>query len=498
MIPAEAHLDPRFKQFPNLQEDEYESILAVPILIRGEELEGALNVRTRAARAFEPAEIDLLVAIASQVAQTIEHAKLYESAQRRVHELEALARISEAVSESLYLEESLEAIVRTTMDSLGATGAALVLDDGRIAWPEGRPGAYAVRLPLRWKRRQIGELVCDRDTPFTPEDEALLEAIAHHAAVALEHGRAVLRGVLAQEIHHRVKNNLQTVASLLRLQARAADVDPRKALADSVNRILAIAAVHEVLTEHREDDVDLGELIDRLRSMLVQGLGAAKAVESDLEPVSLAGQRATALALVFSELFQNALEHGRAVMRGVLAQEIHHRVKNNLQSVASLLRLQARAENVDARKSLNDSVNRILAIAAVHEVLTEHREDDVDLGELVDRLRAMLVQGLVAGKDVSAELAPVSLAGHRATALALVFTELFQNALEHGGDRVSIALAQRNGDVILRIADDGAGIEGDAAGTGLSIVRALVRDELRGELALENDGGLRAEVVFPA
>ena len=375
MLAAGAHLDPRFKAFPNLREDEYESILAVPILAR-DVLEGALNVRTREPRDFTRAEIDLLLAIAAQVAQTIEHAKLYADAQARVSELEALAKISEAVSESLYLEESLEAIVKTTITAMGATGAALVLEDGKIAWPEGRAGAYAVRMPLRWKRRQIGELVCDRDTPFSADDEALLEAIAHHAAVALE--------------------------------------------------------------------------------------------------------------------------HGRAVMRGVLAQEIHHRVKNNLQSVASLLRLQARAENVDARKSLNDSVNRILAIAAVHEVLTEHREDDVDLGELVDRLRAMLVQGLVAGKDVSAELAPVSLAGHRATALALVFTELFQNALEHGGDHVSIALAQRNGDVILRIADDGAGIEGDGAGTGLSIVRALVRDELRGELALENDGGLRAVVVFPA
>ena len=69
-----------------------------------------------------------------------------------------------------------------------------------------------------------------------------------------------MRGVLAQEIHHRVKNNLQTVASMLRLQARSTDVDPRRALEDSVNRILAIAAVHEVLTERREDDVDLGEL----------------------------------------------------------------------------------------------------------------------------------------------------------------------------------------------------------------------------------------------
>ena len=374
MIPSKAHLDPRFKLFPNLPEDEYESILAVPILAR-EKLEGALNVRTREPRVFTEAEIDLLVAIASQVAQTIEHAKLYEAAQRRVHELEALARISEAVSESLYLEESLEAIVSTTVDSLGATGAALVLDDGRIAWPEGRAGAYAVRTPLRWKGRQIGELVCDRDVAFSDDDRSLLQAIAHHAAVALEHGRMALRGVLAQEIHHRVKNNLQTVASLLRLQAHAEGVEPRKALGDSVNRILAIAAVHEVLTEHREDAVDLAELLERLR--------------------------------------------------------------------------------------------------------------------------AMLVQGLVAGKEVNAQLAEIELAGQRATAVALVFSELLGNALEHGGRRVAIDLSRRDGDVVLAIADDGPGMDPDADGTGLSIVRALVRDELGGTLTFAGEHGLRAEVVFP-
>ena len=291
-------------------------------------------------------------------------------------ELEALAKISEAVSESLYLEESLEAIVETTMEAVGATGAALVLEDGNIAWPEGRAGKHAIRLPLRWKQRTIGELVCDRDTPFTEQERALLTSIAHHAAVALEHGRAVMRGVLAQEIHHRVKNNLQTVASLLRLQARSEDVDPRKALEDSVNRILAIAAVHEVLTERRDEVVDLDELLDRLRAMLVQGLGAEKHVE--------------------------------------------------------------------------------------------------------------------------AQLAHVSIAGGRATALALVFSELLQNALEHGGDSVRVELAQRDGEVVLAIADDGSGIDEDATGTGLSIVRALVRDELRGTLDLHSNGGLRAEVVFPA
>jgi two-component system, sensor histidine kinase PdtaS len=376
MVSVLAYPDPRFKAFPNLPEDEYQSILAVPILLR-DKLEGALNVRTREARQFTEAEIDLLLAIAAQVAQTIEHARLYEAAQRRVVELEALGRISEAVSESLYLEESLEAIVKTTMDAVGASGAALVLDDGRIAWPEGRSGAHAVRLPLRWKGRQLGELVCDRETPFNAEEQALLASIAHHAAVALEHGRAVMRLVVAQEIHHRVKNNLQTVASLLRLQARGADaVDPRRALDDSVNRILAIAAVHEVLTERRDEDVELDELIGRLRAMLVQGLGAGKSVEERLERVPLAGGRATALALVFSELLQNALEHG--------------------------------------------------------------------------------------------------------------------------GGAIRIELARRDGEIVLAIADDGAGLRDAPSGTGLSIVDALVRDELRGTLAFRDEDGLRAEVVFPA
>jgi two-component sensor histidine kinase/putative methionine-R-sulfoxide reductase with GAF domain len=377
MIESQAHLDPRFKNFPNLPEDQYESILAVPILTRDGTLEGALNVRTQLPRAFVDDEVDLLLAIAAQVAQSIEHAKLYAEAQRRVHELEALARISEAVSNSLYLEESLEAIVKTTMEALSATGAALVLDDGRIAWPEGVAGAYAMRQPLRWRGRQIGELVADRATPFTSADGELLASIATHAAVALEHGRAVMRGVLAQEIHHRVKNNLQTVASLLRLQARSADaIDPREALEHSVNRILAIAAVHELLTDRSDQDVDLADLIDRLRAMLVQGVGG--------------------------------------------------------------------------------------------------------------------------GKEVSATLETVALPGARATALALVFSELLQNALEHGGDRIAVELRVQNGDVVLAIEDDGAGVDSaEVSGTGLSIVRALVRDELRGTLDLRSHDGTRAEVVFP-
>ena len=160
MIESQAHLDPRFKHFPNLAEDEYESILAVPILTRDGTLEGALNVRTREPRAFVDDEVELLLAIAAQVAQSIEHAKLYAEAQRRVHELEALARISEAVSNSLYLEESLEAIVKTTMDALHATGAALVLDDGRM------PGPRVSRARMRFVSRCAG--VAGRSASSSP------------------------------------------------------------------------------------------------------------------------------------------------------------------------------------------------------------------------------------------------------------------------------------------------------------------------------------------
>jgi two-component sensor histidine kinase len=108
------------------------------------------------------------------------------------------------------------------------------------------------------------------------------------------------------------------------------------------------------------------------------------------------------------------------------------------------------------------------------------------------------VQGLVSGKTVEAELEPIELAGHRATAVALVFSELFQNALEHGGTTVTVELQRRNGNVLLTIADDGEGIGDGASGTGLSIVRALVRDELGGTLELRSGGGTRAEVVFPS
>ena len=333
-IAADAHLDPRFKEFPNLPERRFQSLLAVPILDRRDRLAGAMNVRTVEPREYHPDEIELLETIARQVAQAIENARLYERSQRRVAELEALGSISQAVAESLYLEEALAHIAETAAKAAHAELCALVVDgpegaaiasrstadgpaDDEVLALAGRAPIDAdgvIALPLVWQARHVGTLVATTPSrrPFTDEERILLRSVANQAATAVESSRGVMRGIVAQEIHHRVKNNLQTVASLLRLRASAGD--PQRALDDSVDRILSIAEVHDLLTASREGDVDLSDLIRRVSAMLGHGLGTPAAIE-EIAHVEVPGDTATAVALIFSELYANAHEHGGGDVR---------------------------------------------------------------------------------------------------------------------------------------------------------------------------------------
>ena len=153
---------------------------------------------------------------------------------------------------------------------------------------------------------------------FDSASLTLLELAARHGGDVLASGRAEMRGLLAREIHHRVKNNLQTVASLLRLAAN--DDDPKRALRDSIGRVLAIAEVHDLLTETRDGDVDSADLIRRLSRMLRQSLGG-EVEASALAPILLAPERATPLALCVSELIANALEHGGGKARVELRRD---------------------------------------------------------------------------------------------------------------------------------------------------------------------------------
>ena len=115
--------------------------------------------------------------------------------------------------------------------------------------PTPRRAAWPCLLPTR--RGGHGALVAWRTRPgaFSAREQELAEAAAAHAATVLAGARGAMRGLFAREVHHRVKNNLQTVASLLRLAA-SGGADPERALRDSIGRVLAIAEVHDLLTAH--------------------------------------------------------------------------------------------------------------------------------------------------------------------------------------------------------------------------------------------------------
>ncbi|SHF75643.1 Two-component sensor histidine kinase, contains HisKA and HATPase domains [Jatrophihabitans endophyticus] len=177
-------------------------------------------------------------------------------------------------------------------------------------------------------------------------------------------------------------------------------------------------------------------------------------------------------------------------------REIHHRVKNNLQTVAALLRLQARRVAVpEARAALEESMRRVQSIALVHETLSVSIEEAVEFDDIVDRLLSMLsdVMGSAQRVDAVREGSFGVVPAAAATPLVLVLTELVQNAIEHafpedGEGMVTVLARRRRGRLTVTIRDDGVGLpEGFTGGKsdrlGLQIVNTLVSAELSGEVS---------------
>ena len=194
-------------------------------------------------------------------------------------------------------------------------------------------------------------------------------------------------------------------------------------------------------------------------------------------------------------------------------REIHHRVKNNLQTVAALLRLQARRMVVpEARTALEESVRRVASIAMVHETLSQALQDVVPFDDIADRVLVMCAD--VAAPESSVEVRRTGgfgeLPAEVATVLALVLTELVQNAVEHAypdaaAGRIEVHADRSERGLRVTVTDQGAGLPAgfDLAASprlGLRIVRTLVDGELRGTIALEpgpGDAGTRAVLDVP-
>ncbi len=266
------------------------------------------------------------------------------------------------------------------------------------------------------------------------------------------------------------------------------------------------------------DPFDSQEIADHIRASLTGSEGHrmeadARGATVLIRTLSLRPRDVPVGAIVLVRDVTEVKRRDRALLsKDATIREIHHRVKNNLQTVAALLRLQSRRlENEEARTALSESVRRVTSIALVHEMLSMSVDEEIDLDEIVDRLVPIMLDVATVNPRVrvvrDGTLGVFS--AERATPLVMVLTELVQNAMEHGfvaGTdgvvRISADRSARWLDVVIH--DDGRGLpEGFSLeasdGLGLQIVRTLVSVELGGSLNLHPapGGGTDASLRIP-
>lgn len=366
-IDREAYNDPRFKYLPELKDERYHSFLSVPMLAKNEVI-GVINVKTRSPHRYSPQQIRLLSAIAAQAAAALDGARWQESMSTSLTQLSAISEVSKTITSNLYLEEILQLIVAMTAKtmsfricsimlydaekrqlvikatqsksadyvqkpnlSVGESIAGRAFQEGRVLTildvkraPEYRFPDIAQKeglcsmicIPLQVKDRTIGVLNCYTSRPrvFSQQDINLLQTLANHAGIAIENAKLMVRSAIIQEMHHRVKNSLQTIASLLRLQLHHHRVESvEEVLAESINRIISIAAVHDILSREELDQVNILQVAQTIMTLTSQShLQPGHRIETrvDGSDVILPSHKATSVALILNELIQNAIEHG--------------------------------------------------------------------------------------------------------------------------------------------------------------------------------------------
>jgi two-component sensor histidine kinase len=270
------------------------------------------------------------------------------------------------------------------------------------------------------------------------------------------------------------------------------------------------------------DPFDASEVVSRIRSALdgrpslrmeLEAGGAAML----LRAMPLRPQGAPAGALVLVRDVTEVKRRDRALLtKDATIREIHHRVKNNLQTVAALLRLQSRrTTSAEAREALAESVRRVTSIALVHENLSMSVDERLDLDEVIDRVIPMV--GEVAATETMVTLRRDGnfgvVAAALATPLVMVLTELVHNALAHAyqpGSRGEVVVSVRRtaGWLDVTVSDDGQGLPPEfsldaSKGLGLQIVRTLVESELDATLTMQprepkgTDAVLRVPLIRP-
>ena len=209
---------------------------------------------------------------------------------------------------------------------------------------------------------------------------------------------------------------------------------------------------------------------------------------------------------------ESRLQEQEIKVKTAMIREVHHRVKNNLQTIAALLRMQARrSRSEDVQHALQEGINRILSVAVVHESLAQQEQHAVSLREVSNKIIRQLRQGMVDPEkriQIVLDGVDVLLPAQQATSCALIINELLLNSIEHGFEKkstgtIAVDLQESDEQIKMSVRDDGMGLIENfnlehGSNLGLQIVRTLVQDDLKGEFHLRNsDNGVDAVVSFP-
>ena len=248
----------------------------------------------------------------------------------------------------------------------------------------------------------------------------------------------------------------------------------------------------------QQDDVFVTELTLDRKNLIVKKIRLRKKVEMK------------GTLLVIQDLTELRTKEKELMMKSVVIQEIHHRVKNNLQTVASLLRLQMRKGISEESKSyFEDTLNRVFSIASVYELILANEDaeaDDVDIVQLTQKVcSTMTLNGPNKKVDliIRSNGNRILTSSRKAVSIALIVNELVQNSLKHAfpGDahgEVIVNFYSKADSLELHISDNGVGIRQTKSSLGLEIVRNLVVNDLNGEFSyMPEDVGTHAAIMFP-
>lgn len=215
--------------------------------------------------------------------------------------------------------------------------------------------------------------------------------------------------------------------------------------------------------------------------------------------------------LILTDVTELKKKEKELLIKSAVIQEIHHRVKNNLQTIASLLRLQARrTKSQEVKAALQESVNRIASISVVHEFLSQQDAEFIDVAEVTKNILELVIQNMLEPDfDLQTRFngQTVIFPSEQASSLALVINELIQNSIEHGfvGRReglIGVEISTLPYSYKIEIYDNGIGMPPDfnpqtSNSLGLQIVRTLIESDVGGSFEMYNDNGTRACIKIP-